>query len=198
MEDAVFLVVQPIKPDDKYFDGLNALYDQLYHDGIVYFGYADTEELAEEYCEQFMHNRNINIVPTTMRFINGLKKYKKIDVYPLTKFTSDDGEISIIMSETEQMYCQEVLGETSDEYEDILACVENLKRFTDKKVKKLVSGLEELYRVLRLDFDADEEPELEERFERMIEGMDLAREFHFVSKRMGLFDKCYSYARNIK
>jgi len=199
MDEVVYMVIQRMDDTDEYFGGLHTFYDDMLHGGIIYYGYAEDESVAEEYCEQFRHNHDIFYMPTKMSFIKGLKQFKKIDVTPISSFVSDDKTVVIHLSEAEQMYCHEVLSETPDEFEDILNCIENLKRFhNNKKVRKTVKALEEIYALLRLDWsDTDEDAtKKEEEFEEMIDNVDFARELKFVVDRIGLFDTRYTYKRN--
>lgn len=171
-------------------DNLNSFYDDHRHNKITYLGYTDDESVAEQYAKQFRGSiGTVLYTETSLRFINQIFHEYKIDIQEILMITSEDEKVSIALTAWEVDHIDEILGDSSmtEEFEDIKFAIDNLDRFTDKRIRRLRKQLKELYKTI-VDPDTDEDMELSEEY---LGSVDLAKQYKFVAQRIGLFE--YNY-----
>lgn len=164
---------------------LHSFYEELEKDGVYYLAYTDDKELAEMYAHQFVTTAyKVYYIPVSEMLIHYIKTKWRLNITPLRELQSGlDGEI-YVFSEAEMEQMDEMLSDGADtEFDDIRYCLENLKRFTHKKIRKVYKTLSKFYEMMT-------EME-EEQIQEYVDSVDIAEHYHFLADRLGLFGTNY-------
>lgn len=169
---------------------LHTFYETFKKDDVYYLAYTDDEELAEIYAHQFTMKRfKIFYLPVPEYIIEGIRKNWAIPISQLIPVHSEIEDKVYAYSDEELQYMDEMMSDGAEtEFDDLLYCIENLKRFKSKKIQKLRKNLEHLYHVLR-------EPETEEEEDEqhdLEEDIDWGEHYHFLAERLDLFKENFN------
>lgn len=166
---------------------LNGWYEDSSKNGLTYFGYTDDEHIAEKYAKQFkMNDGQVFYVETTMEFIKTVNKELERDLCELSEI--GDEKKSIVLTDAEIEYMEEVYSECSDTLDDLKYGIEILEMFNNPKVKRLKKDLKRLFRVLNDPQTTEEEEEAEDIYA----DIDITKRYILLASRLRLFDYNYS------
>jgi len=177
-------------------DSLHGYYEQFRNDNVIYLGFTDNWDIAKKYAKQF---RVADDKVYAAEIEDGFYQYLKSNFSTggeLIEFENNTGSKSIIFSEEEIEYMDEIASEDPEGLTlDLSSAIENLMRY--KAVPycaKCIKMLGRIHDALMLDFndDPDEASNKDKKKAALLDEMNdnesMYHRYKFISMRLQLFE----------